>query len=580
MAVGHKDFTQKKPLQLVYLELGVGNGGMLLTISEDGFRFRAVAPVHENTTMPFAFSLDGRNRLDGTGTVESVEEDGKSGGMRFTEVSPEFHAALGAWLNSDSSPHPGREVTPEAAPTPQDDMEKIRQELRSGYPARPAEVTKFPKQKPEPERKWEPEQEQESEPEQEPGPEPKIVARTASDKNISEQRNAGKSLAEKISPAKPKRPNFETPSEKISETRESLTAYRLFPLPSTSARESEKPAAVSSAFLKPPSEAKTSSKPAPAAATHSQSQTITRDGMVFSTTSTPRGAPSSAVESYAPAPTRPYIPPLEDSFEQAWEHGKLTSSTDSPHLGRAAAGGIIAIALAVILGALVYNFRQDIGAIFIQLGQSISGENRPAVPAPTQETKPETAAPDQQPQAQASQPTGSQAQNTPAESGNAANPPTGSADTNPTIGSANGDTPKTAAVPTGKSRNSGRSAVPPVIPPVENPQENSTAGAVDPAAKSGAAADSVAGQEEFTAARDILRGSNRQRELYKAVILLWASVKKGHVPAEVTLADLYRRGEGVEKNCDQARVLLVAASKKGSIEARQMLEQIAERGCQ
>ncbi len=64
------------------------------------------------------------------------------------------------------------------------------------------------------------------------------------------------------------------------------------------------------------------------------------------------------------------------------------------------------------------------------------------------------------------------------------------------------------------------------------------------------------------------------------MILLWASVKKGHVPAEVTLADLYRRGEGVEKNCDQARVLLVAASKKGSIEARQMLEQIAERGCQ
>ena len=108
MAVGHKEFTQKKPLQLVYLELGVGNGGMLLSISEDGFRFRAVSPVRENTIMPFAFSLDGRNHLDGTGTVEWIEEDGKSGGMRFTEVSPEFQAALGAWLNSDSSHHPGR----------------------------------------------------------------------------------------------------------------------------------------------------------------------------------------------------------------------------------------------------------------------------------------------------------------------------------------------------------------------------------------------------------------------------------------------------------------------------------------
>jgi hypothetical protein len=301
--------------------------------------------------------------------------------------------------------------------------------------------------------------------------------------------------------------------------------------------------------------------------------------MVFSTTSMPRVASSSAAESHAPAPTRPYIPPLEDSFEQAWERGKFTSPTDSPHLSRAAAGGIIAIALAVILGALVYNFRQDIGEIVVQLGQSISGENRPAVPAPAQETKPETSPPEQQPRAQApqpagSQPTGSQAQNASAESGNAANPAI-SADTNPSTGSATG-----GAAPTGKPRNSVRAAVPPVVPPVENPPEDSTVGAVDPAAKSGAAADSVIGQEEFTAARDILRGSNRQRDLYRAVILLWASVKKGHVPAEVTLADLYRRGEGVEKNCDQARVLLVAASKKGSIEARQMMEQIAERGCQ
>jgi TPR repeat protein len=100
------------------------------------------------------------------------------------------------------------------------------------------------------------------------------------------------------------------------------------------------------------------------------------------------------------------------------------------------------------------------------------------------------------------------------------------------------------------------------------------------AAKSGAPADAGIGQEEFNAAREILRGSNRQRELPRAVALLWAGVRQGYVPAEVTLADLFRRGDGVQKNCDQARVLLVAASKKGSFEARQMLEQIAERGCE
>ena len=116
MEVGHKDFTRKKPDQLVYLELGAGNGGMLLSISEDGFRFRAVSPVRSNGTMPFAFSLDGRHRLEGNGTVEWLEEDGKSGGMRFTEVSEEFQATLKGWLASDSShPSGGREVTPAAA---------------------------------------------------------------------------------------------------------------------------------------------------------------------------------------------------------------------------------------------------------------------------------------------------------------------------------------------------------------------------------------------------------------------------------------------------------------------------------
>ena len=87
------------------------------------------------------------------------------------------------------------------------------------------------------------------------------------------------------------------------------------------------------------------------------------------------------------------------------------------------------------------------------------------------------------------------------------------------------------------------------------------------------------GQEEFNAAREMLRGDRRHRDLSRAVDLLWAGVRKGYVPAEVTLADLYRRGDGVAKSCDQAQVLLVAASKKGSPEARQMLEQMAEEGC-
>jgi len=248
MAVGHKEFTQKKPLQLVYLELGVGNGGMLLSISEDGFRFRAVSPVRENVSMPFAFSLDGRNHLDGTGTVEWVEEDGKSGGMRFTEVSSEFQAALGAWLNSDSSHHTGREVTPAAA-TPLDTMEKIREDLRSGYPKRPAEVSKFP------------ERQTEQKPELKTEPGQKIVDRSVSDKNIFKKEDAGESEAGKNPAPKTKRPIFESAPEKTLETREPLPPTRVFPLPVANEPQPEKPAAAPSAFLKPPNETRTPIRP-------------------------------------------------------------------------------------------------------------------------------------------------------------------------------------------------------------------------------------------------------------------------------------------------------------------------------
>ena len=113
------------------------------------------------------------------------------------------------------------------------------------------------------------------------------------------------------------------------------------------------------------------------------------------------------------------------------------------------------------------------------------------------------------------------------------------------------------------------------------PRENSSAQLpADTGAREITPAEMGIGQDEFNSAREILRGSNRQRDLPRAVDLLWAGVRKGYVPAEVTLADLFRRGDGVEKNCDQARVLLVAASKKGSLDARQMLEQMAEQGCE
>jgi hypothetical protein len=544
MEVGHKDFTRKKPDQLVYLELGAGNGGMLLSISEEGFRFRAVSPVRSNGTMPFAFSLDGRHRLEGNGTIEWLEEDGKSGGMRFTDVSEQFQATLKGWLASDSSHYSGgREVTPAAA-APLDTMEKIRQELRSGYPARPRP--------------------------------PKQESRSAdSEPPVSDPTLEPKPPDRKAKPVFP---------ERKTEEQESAAASRPFPLPARNAPKKEEPETAASAFLK---SLQRETKPRPGAPIAS----AVPGAPAAPVTSVPRGdaapaawtapaipfSPAKPAETYIPSPSRPYVPPPEDSFEQAWERAKLSAPPDSPHLGRAAAGGIIAIALAVIVGALAYNFREDIGGAFIQLGQSISGDRR--VPAPAGEARPEDRASAQQETAQKPEPAVSRPQSASSEKENVAQPNSTSPNPDNAVGTANSgpEAAKNGTASTANPKGPGFIAFP--LP--AKPHENSTSQILAEAgAKEVTPADLGTGQEEFNSAREILRGNSRHRDLPRAVDLLWAGVRKGYVPAEVTLADLFRRGDGVEKNCDQARVLLVAASKKGSLDARQMLEHMAEQGCE
>ena len=561
MRVQQKGFSQKKPDQLVYLELGSGNGGMLLSISEDGFRFRAVTPVRANGDMPFAFSLDGKIRLEGTGAIEWIEDDGKSGGMRFAEVSPEFRAILADWLSADSS---AREAS-NAPAAPDDTMERIQQELRSGYPQRPPKTApqqKPPEKKPEalkPERTFQPSV-----------PEQKIAAPEQKTKSV---------LPAKLFPAS-----------------EPDTASRLFPL---QAPPLEPEKLSSSAFLKPAADTKVPpGNPVAATPPPARSMFSHRSPSVPDTPATP-------VPVQTATPSRPYIPPLEDTFENAWEYARLTAPQESLHLSRAAAGSIIAIALAAILGALIYNFRQDIGSTFIQLGQSISGENRSATSAPAQESKP---APSEQQNAEqkpadSDVPTGSVPEN----SGGSAKPNVTSPNANgaggtPASGAAGG---KNSVPGPGSAQNSESltpSSTPPSTPwssaassgkPSENPVAQSPPDgngkkASLPATSSGAvsgvpsatSADAGSGQEEFKVAEEILRGSNRRRDLQVAVSLLWSGVRKGYVPAEVALADLFRRGEGVPRNCDQARVLLVAASKRGSFDARLMLEKMAEQGCE
>src|SRR5262249_23922377 len=104
--------------------------------------------------------------------------------------------------------------------------------------------------------------------------------------------------------------------------------------------------------------------------------------------------------------------------------------------------------------------------------------------------------------------------------------------------------------------------------------------AANPPANTPAQDSSVSdGQDEYQRAMQILRAPGRRAELPEAVRLLWISVRKNNVAAEITLAELYHQGRGVAKSCDQTRILLSAAARRGCPDAKRRLREFQRERC-
>src|ERR1700719_2359885 len=97
-------FESIKLDQLVYVELEARNGGMMLTVSEEGFTFRAVTSVRPSGRIPFSFVIHGNEKLEGYGEIKWTKDEGKVAGLQFTDVSTEFLNALRKWLAELSAP--------------------------------------------------------------------------------------------------------------------------------------------------------------------------------------------------------------------------------------------------------------------------------------------------------------------------------------------------------------------------------------------------------------------------------------------------------------------------------------------
>src|ERR1700751_1212798 len=106
VAPSNKDkrvIVRKRTQQLVYLELGRDNGGVMLNLSEEGCGFQAITPVKVGETR-FGFQISGGRRIAGEAEVVWGDEVGIMGGLRFLNLPLEARKQIRQWLEETNAP--------------------------------------------------------------------------------------------------------------------------------------------------------------------------------------------------------------------------------------------------------------------------------------------------------------------------------------------------------------------------------------------------------------------------------------------------------------------------------------------
>jgi hypothetical protein len=104
--------SRKTFRHLAYLSLPSDNGGIVLDASEGGLRFHSIGPIETSGPIEFRFAIDSATRISATGEVAWKDSSGKTGGLRFTDLSDEARQQLRLWASQSkvlATPRPAIE---------------------------------------------------------------------------------------------------------------------------------------------------------------------------------------------------------------------------------------------------------------------------------------------------------------------------------------------------------------------------------------------------------------------------------------------------------------------------------------
>ncbi len=94
---------RKAPEHLAYLSLPFDNGGIVTDLSAGGLGFQAIAPVKSDGPIHFRFAMDSSTRIRAVGELAWIDKTGKSGGLRFTQLSDDVREQIRIWTGQSQA---------------------------------------------------------------------------------------------------------------------------------------------------------------------------------------------------------------------------------------------------------------------------------------------------------------------------------------------------------------------------------------------------------------------------------------------------------------------------------------------
>src|SRR5579864_5304572 len=118
-ALERRGHVRQRLSSIVYLDIGEGNGGIVLDMSEEGLGFHAAGPLGKQSELRLRIKLpSSQTRVDVTAQIVWMSDSNRQAGVRFLDAQSEGPVQIREWIRSQEIP-----------PAPSEESSKQEEEL-------------------------------------------------------------------------------------------------------------------------------------------------------------------------------------------------------------------------------------------------------------------------------------------------------------------------------------------------------------------------------------------------------------------------------------------------------------------